>query len=243
MRGPARGTAAAFLVLVRPVAPVRSGRPARFRIGLVRVRGAGTPPARPAPARRQRPSPVMAPRRGRARRLAAARPAPWSGTGTSRPGASGRGRVEDRHRGAGDNRRRGGRHHRRATPPEQFRLTAGRDVGTGHGGHAARPPTDPGDRQPMNMPGHPRPAGSRRLSHAAMANGDGRASAWPPDTWTSSPTSGHQTYLTDPAGDEHQHPGRPHAAYLPEHGEGSRVHRGVGRYHGFPGYQRVGLRR
>ena len=96
--GPARGTAARLLVLVRPVAPVRSGRPAGLRLGLVRVRVAGLrlgvpaparlrPAAPPARARRLRSRP--APRHGRTRRL---RRRPGPAPRTSRPGASGRGR-------------------------------------------------------------------------------------------------------------------------------------------------------
>ena len=123
VRGPAGGTAARFLVLVRPGAPVRSGRPAGLRLGLVRVRVVGVParlrrgagaPARLWPRAAVGLGVPAASRPGAlVRRRVRAAPAPAVGSG-----------VEDRHRGAGDNRRGRGRRHRRATPSESFRLAA-----------------------------------------------------------------------------------------------------------------------
>ena len=130
----------------------------------------------PVPARRRQPQPGYgpAPWSGSAPAPPPG-PAPWSGAASSRPGASGRGGVEDRHRGAGDNRRRGGRRHRGAAPPGQFRLAAGQDVGIGLGGHAAPPNLITAIDEPLTglpapggLPiyaacGHKR--GKRRLQH------------------------------------------------------------------------------
>ena len=75
-----------------PVAPIRSGRPGGIRLGLVRVRVVGVPGrVASGPPVAGAPSPVMAPRHGRARRpsrLPIRRPGPAAGT--SRPGAGGR---------------------------------------------------------------------------------------------------------------------------------------------------------
>ena len=87
--GPAGGTAARLLFLVRPVTPIRSGRPSRAPARP----GPGPHPRRPSPApgRRTSHSPVMVPRPGRVRRPSrrpAQRPGPVPGT--SRRSASGR---------------------------------------------------------------------------------------------------------------------------------------------------------
>ena len=130
----------------RPVAPVRSGRPAGLRLGLVRVRVAGVPaqlrlgagaPARLRPCAAVGLGVPAASRPGALVRCRVrAAPAPAIGGG-----------VENRYRGAGDTRRGGGRRHRRAAPPESFRLAAGQDVfDGGHGDHAAPRQPDHGDR-------------------------------------------------------------------------------------------------
>ena len=200
VRGPAGGTAARFLVLVRPGSPDRSDRRAGLRLGLVRIRIVGVP----ARLRRGVPAPARAVVGLGAR--PASRPAPWSGAGYEPPrrqrsgagwkiaiavlaiigAGAGAATVVLLHQNHSDSPQSGG-------------TTA---TGSASGSSAATLPSAKNAPQivdAINEPATgPLPSGFTTISQPAAANETAGFSLAAPTSWKES-TSGYQTYLKDPA--------------------------------------------